>query len=279
MYYILISISALLFSSQFMFNNGYQKENGSGWDSTVKLTFYTSIIGFVLTLLVNKFVFEVSFFSFAIAVMYAIVCIVLTYCTIKVFEYANLSTYSVFSMIGGMALPFLYGLMNGEGLKITKIICFFLIMISILLMIERGGNSKRAFLYYMGVFVLNGLVGVLSAFHQSKTALCVDSGSFLMLTKIVMTVIALIIMIKTKDFKMNGKSYTYCCGISGFNSIGNLLLLFSIIHLPASVQYPMVTGGTIVFSTLIDLIRKENVSKKGIIAALIAFASSIFMAI
>ncbi len=47
----------------------------------------------------------------------------------------------------------------------------------------------------------------------------------------------------------------------------------------ASVQYPMVTGGTIVFSTLIDLIRKEKVSKREITATIIAFVSSCLMAI
>ena len=67
MYYLLIALAALLFSSQFMFNNGFQKENETGWNSTVKLTFYTSVIGFVITLIVNKFVLNFSLFSWRIA--------------------------------------------------------------------------------------------------------------------------------------------------------------------------------------------------------------------
>ena len=278
MYYLLIALAALLFSSQFMFNNGFQKENETGWNSTVKLTFYTSVIGFVITLIVNKFALNFSLFSWEIATIYAFVCILLNYCTIKVFEYASLSVYSVFSMIGGMALPFVYGLTKGEELKLSKIICFLLISLSIILMMKRDKKSNKAFLYYMGVFILNGMVGVISSYHQSKTLLCVDSGSFLMLTKIIMTVLSLLVMLKTKDYKLSTKSCLYCVGISGFNSIANLMLLFALLHLPTSVQYPMVTGGTIVFSTVIDLIRKEKVSIREIIAVIIAFISSIFMA-
>jgi len=279
MYYVLISMGALLFSMQFMFNDGYQKENGDGWNSTIKLTFYTSVIGFIITLFVNKFNFEFSVFSLILAIVYGIVCIALNYCTIKSFEYASLSVYTVFSMIGGMALPFIYGLMFGEKLNITKIVCFLLIVFSIILMADKGKNSKRAFPYYIGVFLLNGLVGVISAYHQSKVDVCVDSGSFLMLVKIVMSVFAFIVMINTKDFRINKKSYLYCTGISTFNSIGNLLLLIALLNLPASVQYPMVTGGTIVFSTIIDLLRKVNVKKREMIAAIIACGSACLMAL
>lgn len=279
MYYILISVAALLFSAQFLFNNGYQRENGTGWSSTVKLTFFTSVIGFVLVFIVNKFVFNFSLFSLGLAIIYAIAFISFNYCTIKAFEYASLSVYTVFSMIGGMALPFIYGLAAGEELKLSKIICFLLIALSIILMLDRDKNSPKAFLYYIGVFILNGLIGVISAFHQSKTDLCVDSGSFLMLTKIVMIVISLFFILKNKDIKINIKSFVFCTGISGFNTIANLLLLLALLHLPASVQYPMVTGGTIVFSTLIDLIRKEKVSKREITATVIAFGASCLMAL
>ncbi len=278
MYYILIAIAAFLFSTQFMFNNGFQKENGVGWNATVKLTFYTSVIGFVITLCVNKFAFNFSVFSLILAAVYGVVCIALNYCTIRSFEYASLSVYTVFSMIGGMALPFVYGLIQGEELTVPKIICFSLIIVSILLMVEKGGNFKKAFPYYIGVFFLNGLVGVISAYHQSKPDVCVDSGSFLMLTKLVMTVVAAAFMIKMKDFRISKKSYLYCTGISAFNTIANLLLLVALLHLPASVQYPMVTGGTIAFSVLMDLLRRVKVKKREMVAAAVAYIAAFCMA-
>lgn len=278
MYYLLITLAALLFSFQFLFNDGYQKENETGWNATVKLTFYTSVIGFVVILIANKCVLHFSLFSWGMAAIYAVVFILLNYCTIKAFAYASLSAYSVFSMIGGMALPFVYGLMRGEELKPSKIICFLLMILSIILMMKRDKKSNKAFVFYIGVFILNGMVGVISSYHQSKTSLCVDSGSFLMLTKIILIVLSLFMMLKTRDYKLNIKSYLYCAGISGFNSIANLMLLFALLHLPTSVQYPIVTGGTIVFSTLIDLIRRKKISRREIVAVIIAFLSSVFIA-
>ena len=279
MYYGLIVFAALLFSTQFTFNNGYQRENGTGWSPTVKLSLYTSIFGFLITLAINKLSFGFSWFSLAIAVVYSLVCIALNYCTIKTFEYANLSMYTMFSMIGGMLLPFVYGIICGEELKPIKLLCFVMIICSILLMAEKSEKSKKAFPYCMAVFVLNGSVGVLSKLHQSFTEYCVDSGSFLMLTKLVTIFICVIDIIKTKDFKISLKSGAYCVGIAGFNCIGNLFLLIALLNLPASVQYPMVTGGTIVFSVIIDLIRKTGISKRTILAAVIAFAAVCMMVI
>lgn len=114
----------------------------------------------VITLIINKFIFNFSRFSLGLAVIYGLVSLTLDYCTIKTFEYASLSVYTIFSMISGMALPFIYGLIQGEDLKITKIICFLLIVFSILLTVDKGKNSMKAFPYYMGVFLLNGSVGV-----------------------------------------------------------------------------------------------------------------------
>jgi len=74
------------------------------------------------------------------------------------------------------------------------------------------------------------------------------------------------------------KSFALSAGYSAFNSIGNLLLLIALTKLPASVQYPIVTGGTIVFATVIDLLRKEKVSKREIFATFTAFGASVLMA-
>ena len=54
---------------------------------------------------------------------------------------------------------------------------------------------------------------------------------------------------------------------SVLKSVGNLLLLIALIYLPASVQYPVVTGGVIIISTLIVIIRKEKITKRELLAA------------
>lgn len=280
MYYIFVSVSALLFSLQFMFNNGYQKQQGSSVNSTLCFSFYTSLIGIPILLLTNKLHFEVSLFSALVAIVYGFANIAMIYCSIKAFQYANLSVYSVFSMIGGMALPFVYGILCREELTHIKVMCCVLIILSVLISIDKGKQSAKAFKYYILVFVLNGLFGVISKLHQSATGLCVDSGSFMILTKITSALISVVwlFLMSNRSFAVKPVSLAYCVGYSAFNCIGNLLLLISLLHLPASVQYPMVTGGSIIFAVIIDLIRKEKVTAKEIVAAVIAFAASALMA-
>ena len=56
------------------------------------------------------------------------------------------------------------------------------------------------------------------------------------------------------------------------------MLLIALLHLPASVQYPVVTGGVIIMSTLIDIIRREKITQKELLAAGIAFVATVLMA-
>ena len=279
MYYSMIAISALLFSMQFMFNDGFVKENGNGLSTALKFSFYTSIVGVILLFFINSFHFDVSWFSIAIAMVYSLVCIVLSYCSVKAFSYANLAVYSVFSMIGGMILPFIYGAVMGEEITFMRVLCCFLICLAVIITVQDGKTNKKAFKFYIGVFVLNGMVGVISSFHQSKETLCTDSSSFLALTKIITLLIcSVLILIKRNSFKISKKSLLLSVGNAGFNSIGNLMLLIALLHIPASVQYPIVTGGTIVFACIIDKMRKVKVTNKELIAAILALVASVFMA-
>ena len=50
-----------------------------------------------------------------------------------------------------------------------------------------------------------------------------------------------------------------------------LLLLLALAFLPASVQYPFVTGGVMIVSTLISVCIGEKVTKKELLAVGIAF--------
>ncbi len=280
MYYLMITFAALLFSVQFVFNDGYRKNCGSAWNCSLRFSMYTSLIGLIFLLCIHGWRLEVTLFSAIVAFVYAAVCVACGYLSMKALEHANLSVYSIFCMIGGMLLPFVYGLFLGEEFKPMRIACCVLITVSVCMTVNnKKKQSAKAIGYYLGVFVLNGLVGVISKFHQSHSAYCVDSESFLMLTKIAVLLMCVILLLMRKDKKLtvSKKAFGYCAGYSVVNSLGNLLLLIALLHVPASVQYPVVTGGTIVFSVLIDKLRKAEVSNKEVIAAGIALAATVFM--
>jgi len=64
-------------------------------------------------------------------------------------------------------------------------------------------------------------------------------------------------------------------GVSSLNGaierFANFLLVIALVHLDASVQYPLVTGGVIIVSTLISFFGHNKPSKKEILSVLMAF--------
>lgn len=280
--YLFVLIADLLFSLQFLFNQQFRKRNGDGIDQTFTFSMYTNGISFLILLITNGFSLEINLVSFIIAMIYSLVILCYSYSGLKSFATANLSVYSIFAMLGGMILPFTYDVvLNPERFTVAKGFCVLFIGIATALSFEKGKGkgSNKNIKYYFAVFVLNGLVGVLSTIHQSKNGDAVDSGSFMATVNLCTFFICFgYHLIKNRKIPLlpikevgNLTCYAACSGI------GNLLCLIALINIPASVNYPIITGGVMVFSTLISIIRKEKPSAKIIIATVIACISTIFM--
>ena len=287
LYYFLVIISTVLFSLQFLFNQRFQQTYGTGMKATQIFSLYKSLVIILMMLLISGFKVQFSWFSLGMATIYAVSSIAMGYYSLKAFSVANLSVYSVFSMLGGMILPFFLGVLfydEGDNL-VFKIICCALIVVAVLLNIKSGKQNKKALFYYFAVFVLNGMAGVISKIHQSSTSLSpVDSTSFMLLTAAVSVVIsAAWLLIAYREIPLiKGKNILFVTGYGVFNGLGNLFLLIALSGengLPASVQYPLVTGGVMVCSTVISTIRKEKLTVREYIATAIALLASIFIAL
>ena len=287
LYYVLVIISTVLFSLQFLFNQRFQQTYGTGMKATQVFSLYKSLVIILMMLLISGFKVQFSWFSLGMATIYAVSSIAMGYYSLKAFSVANLSVYSVFSMLGGMILPFFLGVLfydEGDNL-VFKIICCALIVVAVLLNIKSGKQNKKALFYYFAVFVLNGMAGVISKIHQSSTSLSpVDSTSFMLLTAAVSVVIsAAWLLIAYREIPLiKGKNILFVTGYGVFNGLGNLFLLIALSGengLPASVQYPLVTGGVMVCSTVISTIRNEKLTVREYIATAIALLASIFIAL
>ena len=279
--YILVFSATILFALQFFFNQRFEQSRGSDLKSALEFTLYKSLVIVVMMLFISKFSIIVTPFSVTLATVYAVACILMTYFSLKAFAIANLSVYSVFSMLGGMLLPFLLGVgFYDEELTPFKIVCCILIVVSVLLNIKSGNGNKKAILYYMAVFMLNGSVGVISKIHQSSEIAHTDSTGFMLLSSMASIIISAVwLLIKYKKIPLvKGKALAFAGGYGIFNGFGNWFLLISLVNLPASVQYPLVTGGVMVFSTIISALRKERLTKTDYIAAAISFGASVLMA-
>ncbi len=280
MMYALLTAAALLFAMQFLFNQQFRKHNGDGDDSTVIFAGYTHGISFLIMLILSGLRLEVTWFSLLVAAIYAIVVLGYNYASLKSFATANLSVFSIYAMLGGMLLPLAYGVIFcKEELSIFKIFCIILIGVATSLSFEKSTTKGNNLKYYFGVFILNGMVGVLSKIHQSNAELAVDSKSFMATVNACVFIICLAYqLIKNKKIaKVSLKSLGSISGHAFCNGIGNLFCLIALVSLPASVQFPITTGGVMVFSTIISLIRKEKPSAKTLISTAIAFVSTVLM--
>ena len=280
MMYGLLAASALLFALQFLFNQQYQKLRGDGTDSAVTLSLYMHGISFLIMLVLNGFKLNITWFSVLMAAIYAAVVLGYSFSSLKAFKTANLSVFSIFAMLGGMLLPLAYGIIfNNEDFTVFKAVCVILIGIATAMSFEKGKKSRGNMKYYLAVFVLNGLVGVVSTIHQSSPDLAVDSRSFMATVNVcvVIACTAYQLIVNKKISRVSLKELGYIAGYAGCNGIGNLFCLIALTSLPASVQFPIVTGGTMFFSTAVSIIRKEKPSAKTVIAALVAFAATVLM--
>lgn len=280
-YYFLVVLSAILFALQFLCQQKFEEKSGTDLKQALAFSFYKGIVIVLMMRLLCGVNLEFAWFSFWLSGVYALCYIFMAYFSLKAFSVANLSVYSVFTMLGGMLLPFVIGVtLYDEAVNAFKIICCVLVIIAVLMNLRKGSGSKKAFLYYMLVFLLNGSVAVITKVHESASLTHTGPISF-MLYSGVWTILICGVWLLVSGNKipvLKGTAFRCSVGNGFFNGAGDLLLFIAIQKLDASVQYPLVTGGVMVFSTIISMIRREKIRKMEYIATLIAFIASVMMA-
>ncbi len=280
-YYLLVLLSSLFFALQFLCQQKFEEKSGAGFVQAVAFSLYKGLTIVAIMLILSAFKLEFEWFSFLLSGVYALCYIFMAYFSLKAFSVANLSVYSVFTMLGGMLLPFVVGVVcYGEAFTLFKVVCCLLVVIAVLLNIQKGASSKKAFLYYMLVFLLNGSIAVISKVHEASGFAHTGPESFMLYSGIWTIIVCAIwlLLIGEKIPLYKGGELLCCTGNGFFNGIGDWLLLIAIAKLDASVQYPLVTGGVMVFSTLISIIRREKIRKIEYFVAGVAFVASVMMA-
>ncbi len=285
-YYALIMLSTVMFGANFICKDIYRKERGSSVIISLQYTLISCAVSLVVFLAMNGFKFECTWFIFVMGLLGALNGFLFSLCSFKSLGVINLSLYSLFSMLGGMVLPFLQGIIFfEEPVTLANLICFALIVAALIITVENGGSKKGGTIYYIGVFVLNGMSGVLAKivsvapFAKGEDAAVnysISSGFLSLLIS------GLLLLYFTEKFpeklpKMSLKS-NIVCGASGvINRVANYILIVALAFVPSSAQYPMVTGGVMIFSTIACFIMKNKPSKKEIVSVAIAFVALIIL--
>ena len=273
-YYGVLLAAVTMFSFQFLFNGIFEKEYGNGLRSMFVFSAGSSLVGFIVLFVINGFRFEFTWFSMLMAFFAALDSIGYTYFSLKSLGRINLSLYSMFAMLGGMILPSVAGILfYNEEMTIGKGICYVLILLSLLLGVKKG-DSKSGYVYYMGVFMLNGMSGVLSTIFQNAPYEKTSAAGYSMLISLTALVICLVFLpfVKGDGRRLTGKALVSMGGYGVLCRVGNYLLLIALVHLPASAQYPFVTGGVMIISTIISLFTRNKPSMREIIGVAVSFA-------
>ena len=287
-YYALILLSVGMFGGGFALQDVYRRKRGSSLKISMESAFIGCLAGLVVLLAINGFSFELTPFTFIMSTLSAINGIAFTFCAFKSLDYINLSLFSLFSMLGGMVLPFFQGIIfYGEGVTVAKCLCVILIFIALVLTVQKG-EQKRGTAFYIGIFVLNGMSGVISKLFNEGNYPKTNAAGFSIWIAICTLVISGVVfaILELRDRRREKalgtssdnpskallwQSYGIGALQGAVNKVANFLLVIALMHVDASVQYPMVTGGTMIVSTLICLFGDNKPSKKELVSVAFAF--------
>ena len=277
MYYGIILLAVVFFGGCFALNDVYRRLRGSSLRISMESAFIGSCAGLIVLLAAGGLHIEITLFTLVMALLSSLNGLAFTFCAFRALDRINLSLFSLFSMLGGMVLPFLQGILFfNEPLTWGKCICLAFITVALTITVSRG-NQRGGAIYYIGIFVLNGMAGVLSKIFTAASFPKTDAASFNFWCAVFSGLLAGAIWLiltwrkKPQDGAFSWRATAVGAVSGATNRLANLLLVMALAHVDASVQYPMVTGGVMIASTLICLLGKRKPSTRDVLSVLLAF--------
>ena len=263
--YFLIALAGVLLACDFVVTKAYQTKFGASPRVVLVFNALNGLFTAIIFFAINGFKFEFSGFS-AIMATAAVLCAILyTLVGFRMLRGGTMALYTIFLMVGGMVMPYLYGLLFlGEEPSALRIVGVF-VMIGAVVICNVQGKLKASSMIILGVgvFLLNGGLSIVSKQHQVETELLtVGAVAFVVLTgiaKFAISAFALIFVKRDKGVSREDDIFApktllraapWVALSATFSGVSYLLQLIGAGNLPASVMYPLVTGGSIVFSSL-----------------------------
>lgn len=286
MQYMMLTSAALLLAMDFAMNKIYQKLRGT---SPKVSLFFNSVLGLATAIIffaVNNFRLSLSPYSAFSAMLMSALVMTYNIMGFRILKQGSMAIYSLFLMTGGMVLPYLWGLIFlNESFSAFRTIGLIIIIGGVFLSNFSGEKINiKQICMCLAVFVLNGLVSIISKMHQIEMNYqCVSTIEFVILGGIFKFFIAgfLFLAFKNRDVRRSqknnfSKSLIVIILSAVIGGTSYFLQLYGAKSLPATVLYPFVTGGSIVFSALTGvLLFKEKLSRKLIISVVLCFVGTV----
>lgn len=270
MNYLYILIATVLAAVEFVLTKKYQSYEGNELYSGLKFNALNGFFAAIMFFVLSGFRWEFSWFSLILAALMAMFSLTYIIFGFKTLKLGSVAVYSIFLMSGGMLLPYIFGILFlDEEVNIFRIIGVVVILIAIV--ISNKSKYKFSYQFYLlciGIFLLNGCVSIVSKTHQiNQEFVTVSTVTFVMLSGLMKFVFCSIIMLfmnkeKRKTGFSSNKSLYAVLSAALIGGISYMLQLIGAKGLPATVLYPLISGGVIMFSALLGrLCFKEKLSK------------------
>lgn len=287
-YYIIILLSSLGIAVNFALTKGYQIDYGNTLKSGAIFNCLVGLSGSIIYFVICGFKIEITWFSVFTAFLFTIFIGFYTIIGFKIMSMGNMAIYTVFLMLGGMILPYFYGLIFlKEQITVMKALALILMISAIILQNNKGNEFGKGLFYILCfvVFLLNGCVSIISKLHQTTTFDTVSENAFVLLKNLTLflffgAILPFVSRRKKDNISLNAKTYLIIISSAIVSSVSYWFQLICAEHLPATIQFPVVSGGSIIFTAIIALICfKEKISKMQLVSIILCTISAVIFVI
>ena len=308
-YFIMLIVATILMAVNFSFNKLYQKRKGTSPKAAFMFNSLFGLFTATIYFVANGFKVDFSLYSLIMTTLFSICVMSYTVIGFKLLKTGTMAVYTLFLMVGGMVVPYIFGLIFlDEEFSTLRTFALIVIMAGVVLA-NYGGEkiSKERLLMCIAVFLLNGMTSVLSKIHQIDIVTelegfalpfaemmgkdpevifrSVAKTDFVILGGIVRFVIAgvLFLLYSKKAEKEDGIKKApigilllIILGSAAVTGVSSILQLEGASNLPATVIYPVITGGTIIFSSISGMaFFKDKISYKTVISIALCFIGTL----
>ena len=297
--YFLVFVSVVLLAISFMVGKLKQTESRT-LEVSIKFSLLSAPVIFFVLFAINGFTVAFSPFSVINCALKTLCGSLYGVCGFEIMRRGNVAIYTLFLMSGGMLVPAVFGwIFLGEPVLPLRILGVAVIIFSVILSnISKQKLNFALVALCVLVFFLNGGVSVFSKLHQINVDRNpVSSLDYMLIGDIFAFIFNVLILACITVFKKRTPSSTeesersdakegnkrarlkrtlillaipYAATLIGYASY--FLQLEGARNLPASVLYPMITGGSVVLSGIFAfLFFKERLNKREWISLIICF--------
>jgi drug/metabolite transporter (DMT)-like permease len=304
--YFILFLSVACIAGQFNINKVYQKKFVHGLTDMLFFPFMCGVVNVVFFYLLGFCLYgkspDFSNFSFLMAIILACVSTLSSIVGIMIMKYGRISIYSVFMMLGGMILPYFYGVvMLSETISAARIAGLVILVCALPLSVipKKGGENNKVHIstknYYilcLIIFCLNGMVSIISKTHSINSS-AIPAENFIFYVNLwqtgingavyfILTIFKRGVNKSEKQENLRQVTYNKIHAIliitiyAVVSGIGFLFQLISAKTVSAVALYPFVTGGSIVLSTLgARIFFKEKIGAHSLAGIIFSFVGTL----